>query len=209
MSKQLPTNVFETPLWTKGIQYIAGVDEVGRGCFAGPVVAGAVILPKGFANTIGIDDSKRLSAKRREQLAAIIKEQAICYAVAEVSVSVIDSVGIARATQQAFAQAVTDLQQSPEHIFVDAFLIQSFAEQVQTPLIHGDRKSVSIAAASIIAKVYRDALMEQLHETYPVYDFAVNKGYGTLTHRNALARYGLSPLHRTSFHLQKYVNAEK
>ena len=205
MKRLLPTNVFETELWNKNQLHIAGVDEVGRGCFAGPVVAGAVILPHGFENTCGIDDSKRLSPKKREELAEYIKKIALAYAVAEISVQVINTVGIGKAVQLAFAKAVMNLNTPPDHILVDAFVIQSVSPSVQTPIIHGDRLSVTIAAASIIAKVYRDELMRNLHKEYEVYDFITNKGYGTKTHRLALAQYGLSPLHRTSFNLSKYT----
>lgn len=200
----LPTNQYESRLWLSGLHYIAGVDEVGRGCFAGPVVAAAVILPKDFQNTYGIDDSKRLTPKKREELAIFIKEVALDYSIAEISVPVINAMGIGKATQQAFAKAITSLKKNPDHILMDAFLIQSITPTIQTPIIHGDRISVSIAAASIIAKVYRDKLMETLHEVYKMYDFVTNKGYGTKAHREAIVKHGLSDLHRTSFNLTKY-----
>ncbi len=205
MKKILPTNDYELNFWNNNIEYVAGVDEVGRGCFAGPVVAAAVILPKGFENTCGIDDSKRLSPKRREELSAYIQENAVTYAIAEISVPVINAMGIGKATQLAFSQAIKNLISPPQHILMDAFLIQSIASEVQTPIIHGDRKSVTIAAASIIAKVYRDTLMQELHSICEQYDFMTNKGYGTKAHRLAITQYGLSPYHRTSFNLTKYT----
>lgn len=202
----LPTFEHEMKLWDAGIQHVAGVDEVGRGCFAGPVVAAAVILPRNFTATDEINDSKKLSAKKREKLAAIIKEHAHAFSIAEVSVPVINEVGIGRAAQMAFSKAIATLTTAPEHILIDAFLIKDISPKVQTPIIHGDRLSISIAAASIIAKVYRDALMDRLHESYAAYNFMSNKGYGTKAHREAIGKFGLSDLHRTSFALEKFVH---
>jgi len=207
--KTLPTFEYETNLWQKGITYIAGVDEVGRGCFAGPVVAAAVILPQDFNATDKIDDSKRVSAKTREVLAEIIKKHALAYAIAEVSVPVINEIGIGKATQIAFAKAIQSLSTAPDHILMDAFLIKSLAPQIQTPIIHGDRISISIAAASIIAKVYRDDLMHKLHTKYDAYDFITNKGYGTKAHRQAIMQHGLTDIHRLSFDLTKYLPADQ
>lgn len=203
---QLPTFEHERKLWDAGIQHVAGVDEVGRGCFAGPVVAAAVVLPSHFNATNEINDSKQLSAKKREQLAAIIQKHAIAYSIAEVSVPVINEIGIGKAAQIAFAQAIKDLKTPPDHILIDAFMIKDINPTIQTPIIHGDRLSISIAAASIIAKVYRDALMGKLHEQYINYNFLSNKGYGTKAHREAIAKFGLSDLHRTSFQLEKFLN---
>jgi len=200
-----PTFEFEQQHWNTGLQYIAGVDEVGRGCFAGPVVAAAVILPPGFTATNKINDSKKLSPKVREELAVLIKKYALAYAISEVSVSVINEVGIGKAAQQAFAKAVSALSVAPDHILMDAFLIESVSPLIQTPIIHGDQLSISIAAASIIAKVYRDELMQQVHPKYEVYDFYTNKGYGTKKHREAIRHYGLCDLHRTSFNLSKFT----
>ena len=200
-----PTFEYESKLWVQGLQYIAGVDEVGRGCFAGPVVAAAVILPSDFTATDRINDSKKVAPKLREELAKIIKEYAVAYAIAEVSVSIINQVGIGKAAQQAFLQAVLGLKIAPEHVLVDAFMIDGFHKEKQTPIVYGDGISISIAAASIIAKVYRDALMQQLHPQYEVYDFFTNKGYGTKKHREAIGKYGLCDLHRTSFDLKKFL----
>lgn len=201
----LPTFEHESRFWNQGLHYIAGVDEVGRGCFAGPVVAAAVVLPSNFTASSEINDSKLLSAKKRSELAEIIKKHAVAYSVAEIPVSVINEVGIGKAAQTAFTKAVMDLKHAPQHILVDAFRIVSFDPSMQTPIVHGDRISISIAAASIIAKVYRDELMERLHESYNVYDFITNKGYGTKKHREAIGKYGLCDLHRTSFNLTKFL----
>lgn len=200
-----PTFNEEQLLWNKGLNFVAGVDEVGRGCFAGPVVTAAVILPQGFSSSIPVNDSKKLSAPIRRELAGVIKQQAISFAIAEVSVEVINQHGIGKATQQAFAQAVKNLSKQPDHILIDAFYIDDLPRANQKPIIHGDGISISIAAASIIAKVYRDELMEKLHTQYEHYDFATNKGYGTKKHRDAIGKYGLCDLHRTSFNLNKFL----
>lgn len=211
IAKQKPTFEYESNLWQQGVSYVAGVDEVGRGCFAGPVVAAAVIFPPDFSATDKINDSKKLSSKVRKELAAIIKQHAISYAIAEISVSVINKIGIGNAAQQAFVNAITSLQIKPDHILIDAYMIKALQHEKQTPIIHGDGISISIAAASIIAKVYRDELMEKIHDshaTYKVYDFFTNKGYGTKKHREAIGKYGLCDLHRTSFALEKFLSSE-
>jgi ribonuclease HII len=202
-----PTFEYETIHWNNGLQYVAGVDEVGRGCFAGPVVAGAVILPSNFKATDKINDSKKLSAKLRKKLAEIIKEKALAFSIAEVSVAIINQIGVGKAAQMAFAKAINGLKIQPEHILIDAFLIQTISPKMQTPIVHGDGLSISIAASSIIAKVYRDELMEDLHPQYEAYDFFTNKGYGTKKHRDAISKYGLCDLHRTSFNLSKFVTS--
>lgn len=204
--KTKPTFEYESKLWNAGMQHIAGVDEVGRGCFAGPVVAAAVIMPSNFTATDKINDSKKLSAKVRKELSEIIKAHAIAYTIAEISVPVINEIGVGKAAQMAFAKAIKDLQTEPQHILVDAFYIDAYTKEMQTPIIRGDGISISIAAASIIAKVYRDELMEGLHTQYEAYDFFTNKGYGTKKHREAIGLYGLSDLHRTSFNLSKFLN---
>jgi ribonuclease HII len=203
--KVKPTFDFENELWRQGLSHIAGVDEVGRGCFAGPVVAAAVILPKGFNATDKINDSKQLSPKIRKELASIIQKHAVSFSIAEISVSVINEIGIGKAAQKAFAKAVNTLSLQPEHILIDAFMISELQNMAQTPIVHGDCISISIAAASIIAKVYRDELMEKLHPQYKVYDFSSNKGYGTKKHREAIKKYGFCDLHRTSFDLLKFL----
>lgn len=200
-----PTFEYESALWAKGMQHIAGIDEVGRGCFAGPVVTAAVILSKDFSACGEVDDSKLLSAKKRKVLAEIIKKEALAYAIAEISVGIINEIGIGKATQKAFQKAINNLTIEPHFILIDAFYIENVDRKKQKPIVHGDGISVSIAAASIIAKVYRDELMQQLHPQYAVYDFFTNKGYGTQKHREAIGKYGLCDLHRTSFHLDKFL----
>lgn len=207
---QKPEFAHEQELWNLGYDYVVGIDEVGRGAFAGPVVAAAVIFPKHcvFTDTLltEINDSKCLSAKKREQLTPLIKKAAACFSIAEVPLSVINAVGIGKATQQAFRKAIATLSFQPQFHLIDAFYIEQVDKKLQKPIIHGDRISISIAAASIIAKVYRDQLMAKLHESYPQYNFAVNKGYGTAFHRQQIGKYGLSSVHRTSFDLGKFIN---
>lgn len=195
----------EQILWQKGFKYVAGVDEVGRGCFAGPVVAAAVVLPQDFDINIGVNDSKLITAKKREILSEYIIKNAVSYSIATVSVEVINELGIGSAAQEAFYEAVTGLSISAEYILVDAFYIRKINKNIQKAIVHGDRISVSIAAASIIAKVYRDRLMTEFQSEYPQYDFGTNKGYGTLRHREALKKYGLSNLHRTSFRIGRFL----
>jgi ribonuclease HII len=213
MTMQKAEFVEEQKLWNLGYDYVAGIDEVGRGAFAGPVVAAAIIFPKHCVFTekllYEINDSKCLSAKKREQLAPLIKKAASCFSIAEVSLSVINAVGIGKATQQAFREAIAALTVTPQFHLVDAFYIEKIENSLQKPIIHGDKISISIAAASIIAKVHRDQLMEKLHIQYPQYNFAGNKGYGTKMHRDSLSRFGLSPLHRTSFSLEKFLTKTK
>jgi ribonuclease HII len=177
----------------------AGVDEVGRGPLAGPVVACAVILPAGLVID-GVTDSKRLSAKKRERLSVIIKEQAVSWAIGEASEDEIDEINILRATLKAMSRAVGKLEPRPDELIVDGLFAPEVDERIQvTCLPHGDALHQSVAAASIVAKVYRDRLMDQLHEKYPQYGFDRNKGYGTAEHLNALQRYGPCPIHRRSF----------
>jgi len=201
-----PTFEEEKYLWKQGFTHIAGVDEVGRGCFAGPVVTAAVILPPHFRSPKPVNDSKVLSAAIRRELAQVIKQQAIAFSISEVSVAVINKLGIAKATQQSFREAIKLLTKKPDFILMDAFYIQRLSRKIQKPIIHGDGISISIAAASIIAKVYRDDLMQKLHQTYKQYDFFSNKGYGTKKHQEAIKKYGLTKLHRTSFNLTKFLN---
>ncbi len=202
-----PTFDEEKYLWKQGFNLIAGVDEVGRGCFAGPVVTAAVILPPNFRSLKPVNDSKMLSAPIRRELAEVIKQQAIAFSISEVSVAVINKLGIAKATQQSFREAIKLLTKRPDYILIDAFYIQHLARKNQKPIIHGDGISISIAAASIIAKVYRDELMQKLHQKYKQYDFFTNKGYGTQKHQEAIKKYGLCKLHRTSFNLQKFLSS--
>lgn len=202
---QIPTFKKEQLLWEKGYQHIAGVDEVGRGCFAGPVVSAAVILPSTFSAVHKVRDSKLLTAKARELLAVIIKQEAISFAIAEISVNIINKIGIGKATQKSFRKAIKHLSIPPQFILIDAFYIQGLKKTNQEAIIHGDAICTSIAAASIIAKVFRDELMRKHHLTYEAYDFATNKGYGTKKHQEAIKKYGLCELHRKSFNLSKFT----
>ncbi len=196
----------EQVLWQQGYRLVCGVDEVGRGCFAGPVVTAAVIFKPGTILPPGIADSKLLSAKKRQELSKIIKDMALAWSIAEVDVPIINNLGIGKATQVCFKKAIDGLSVQPDFILIDAFWIEGIERTKQKPLIHGDQISSSIAAASIIAKVHRDQLMEQFDEQYPSYGFAINKGYGTKAHREAIKAQGLCPLHRTSFNLSKFVD---
>ncbi len=196
---------FEKILWNKGITQVCGVDEVGRGCFAGPVVAGAVIFPSNVNFSYDLADSKLLKPKVREELSVKIKEQALCWSIGVIDIEIINKVGIGKASQMAFRKALLLLKNAPEFIFIDAFYIKRQPKRIQLPIIKGDQVCGSIAAASIIAKVYRDDLMNKLSNMYPGYNFGKNKGYGTLDHRKAITKLGLSKLHRKSFDLGKYV----
>jgi ribonuclease HII len=180
-----------------GARTVAGVDEVGVGPLAGPVVAAAVVLPD-CVDLPGLNDSKRLTRVARERLAARISEQAVAVAVGEVSRVDIDRLNIRRASLEAMRRAVDALTVVPDHVLVDARTIPRIA-MPQTALIHGDAIDGSIAAASIVAKVHRDALMRRLHVRYPEYGFARHMGYATAQHLAALSRLGPTPAHRRSF----------
>ncbi len=195
----------EFSLWNSGHQLIAGIDEVGRGCLAGPMVAGAVIFPSNAPLISGLADSKLLTPKKRKELSNIIMEKAVGFGIGEVSSEIIDQRGIVQATQFAFYQAVQNLKQQCDYFLIDAFALKFVDINKQKAVVHGDRISASIAAASIIAKVYRDELMEKLHETFPDYGFEKHKGYGTLFHRQMIKKYGLTSLHRKSFSLDKFL----
>lgn len=178
-------------------EFICGIDEVGRGPLAGPVVAGAVILPKD-CEILYINDSKKLSAKKREELYEVIMEKAVCAKTAVVSPKVIDEINILQATYEAMRQAIANLSIKPELLLNDAVMIPG-VDIKQVPIIKGDAKSISIGAASIMAKVYRDHMMEEYDKVFPGYDFASNKGYGSKEHIEALHRLGPCPIHRCSF----------
>lgn len=179
-----------------GWQRVAGLDEAGRGSLFGPVVAGAVVLnPR--RRIVGLDDSKKLTPDRRRELAERIRQHALAWAVAEIDASRIDAWNIYQASRQAMAAAVSQLYPLPDYLLLDAIEIDLPIEQ--RALIHGDARSVSIAAASILAKVERDRRMEELDQLYPQYGLAQNKGYGTPDHLEALRRHGPSPLHRFSY----------
>ena len=177
--------------------YIAGIDEVGRGPLAGPVVAGVVILPKN-CNILYINDSKKLSEKKREELYDIITKEALAFATAVVSPQRIDEVNILNATYEAMREAIGKLKIKPDILLNDAVNIPG-VDIKQVPIIKGDAKSISIGAASIIAKVTRDRMMVGYDKLYPEYDFASNKGYGSAKHIEALKKHGKCPIHRDSF----------
>ncbi len=177
--------------------YICGIDEVGRGPLAGPVVAGAVILDK-QRDILYLNDSKKLSEAKREELAVIIKEQAIECSIGVIPPSVIDDINILQATYKAMQTAVRNLKHTPDVLLNDAVIIPELSMQ-QVKIIKGDAKSISIAAASILAKVERDHMMMEYDKLYPEYGFAKNKGYGSAEHIAALKKYGPCPIHRSTF----------
>jgi ribonuclease HII len=187
----------ERELWRNGLTRIAGVDEVGVGPLAGPVVAAAVIVPPSMTLR-GVDDSKLLTAALREELAAKIQACAVGVGIGIVDVADIDRLNIYHAALEAMRRAVEALPIPPEHIVVDARQIPNVTVP-QTPLIDGDARCYSVAAASIVAKVTRDRMMRELHELYPQYGFRENMGYGTPRHLAAVEQYGPSPAHRRSF----------
>lgn len=187
---------FERKLRGQGYQHIAGIDEVGRGPLAGPVVAAAVILPENIYLP-GLDDSKKLSEQRREELYTQITEQAIAYQVGIISAEEIDQINIYEATKKAMLACIAGLSTKPDFLLIDAMKLTT--PYPYEAIIKGDAKSISIAAASIVAKVTRDRMMKQLHEQYPLYGFANNMGYGTKEHLAALHEVGITPYHRKSF----------
>lgn len=177
---------------------ICGIDEAGRGPLAGPVVAGACVLPKD-CTILRLNDSKKLSEKCREELFLEIKEKAVAWGVGIVSPAVIDEINILQATYEAMRRAVAELGCQPEVFLNDAVIIPGIDEAKQVKIIKGDAKSVSIAAASILAKVTRDHMMIEYDTLYPEYGFAKHKGYGTKVHIEAIREYGMTPIHRRSF----------
>ena len=177
--------------------YICGIDEAGRGPLAGPVVAGAVVLPKG-KRILYVNDSKKLSEKKRDELFDIIKDEALTYAVGIISPERIDEINILQATYEAMRQAVNKLSVKPDIFLNDAVTIPGI-EGKQVPIIKGDAKSLTIASASILAKVTRDRIMVEYDSMYPEYGFAKHKGYGTKAHIEAIKEYGPCPIHRKTF----------
>lgn len=187
---------YENNLYKEGVTLIAGVDEVGRGPLIGPVVACACILPVNFYHK-DIKDSKKLSEKKREEMYKIIKENAISIGLGIVSEKVIDEVNIYEATKIAMKEAIKNLNITPEHVLIDAMKLE--LNIPSTSIIKGDDKSESIAAASIIAKVTRDHMLDEMDKEYPMYDLKDNKGYGTKKHLEALQTYGPCKYHRVSY----------
>ena len=188
----------ERGLWESGRALVAGVDEVGRGPLAGPVVAAAVILPHGF-DVLGIDDSKKLSPKKREELFEVIKAEALAWSIGQAGPERIDEINILEATKEAMTLAVQGLSLRPDHVLIDGNFTVRALDLPQTAIVKGDANSTSIAAASILAKVTRDRYMEEMDAVYPGYAFASNKGYGTKAHYEGLKALGPTPIHRRSF----------
>ena len=193
---------FEQRAWDEGFSHVCGVDEAGRGPLAGPVCAAAVILPPN-AEIDGLNDSKKLTAKRREALYDVILSQAVAYGIAMVDEKTIDEINILQATFLAMRQAVEQLSVTPELALVDGNREPDFGSIPVKTIIKGDSLSANIAAASILAKVTRDRFMMEQDRIYPQYGFAVHKGYGTQAHYAALRTYGACPIHRKSF-LKKF-----
>lgn len=178
----------------------AGCDEAGRGCLAGPVFAAAVILPEDFQNEL-LNDSKQLNEKQRYELRPIIEREALAWAVGIVDNHEIDKINILRASIEAMHRAVRQLKIRPEHLLIDGNRFYPFEDIPHTTIVKGDGKMMSIAAASILAKTYRDDFMTQIDKEFPVYNWKVNKGYPTKDHRSAIASNGVTPYHRMSFRL--------
>ena len=200
----------ENALWGQGTTYVAGVDEVGRGPLAGPVVAGAVIFPQDIdeSSLIGIRDSKELTASVRERLDVWIHEVALAVGIGRASVREVDVVGIVGATRRAMSRAIGKLQPRPQALLIDALSLPGISLPQQCP-VKGDRVSLSIAAASIVAKVARDKLMREADRRYPGYGFSRNKGYGTREHMGALELQGPCIIHRVSFAPVARVNGRR
>lgn len=188
----------EKDLYSKGFKNICGIDEAGRGPLAGPVVVAGVIMPQD-SMIEGINDSKKVTEKRREKLYDVIKEEAISYSIAVIDHHVIDDINILNATKQGVTEVVDGLDVKPDLIIVDALTHINTRGIPYEPIIKGDAKCYNIAAASILAKVTRDRIMRQWDEIYPQYGFSSHKGYGTAKHIVAIKEYGLCPIHRLTF----------
>ncbi|ASN05743.1 ribonuclease HII [Virgibacillus necropolis] len=188
---------YEHKNYTNGCEYIAGIDEAGRGPLAGPVVAAAVILPRNF-KLLGLDDSKLLNEHKRNEFFTLIKEQAISFGISIVSNQKIDQVNIYEATKIAMRDALSQLDPCPDHVLIDAVPLEHLPCTSES-ITKGDQKSITIAAASVLAKVTRDTIMKKIHKDFPFYDFESNMGYGTKHHMDALKQHGSTPFHRKSF----------
>lgn len=195
----LPTLKEEQKLWRQGFKFVAGIDEVGRGAWAGPVVAAAVVFPQEVKLPKDLRDSKQLSAKKRGELAEEIMPLAQNFAIAEICVTTINRVGIGKATKYAMRKAIRRLKVTPDFHLIDYYTLDYIPKAKQMGIKSGDQLCASIAAASILAKVYRDKLMLKLHEENKDYRFCDNVGYGTPYHREAIKKYGLCKYHRLSF----------
>jgi ribonuclease HII len=201
MKNKFASFTTEQRYWDQNMRYICGIDEVGRGAWAGPVVAAAVIFPPQVNFSEGLADSKQLTATQREILAEQIKATALSWAIGESPSTYVDRRGIVAATQYAMRQALRQLTVQPDFHLIDAFYIRYIPRRLQLPIIKGDATCASIAAASIVAKVYRDQLMCQYGEQteFIHYSFATHKGYGTKKHQEAISTHGLCELHRKTF----------
>jgi ribonuclease HII len=188
------------PAYYQEVLLEAGIDEAGRGCYAGPVFAAAVILPKNFQHPL-LNDSKQLKANDRNLLRAVIEQESIAFAVAHVSEGIIDRINILQATYQAMHQAVGQLSVQPQLLLIDGNRFKPYPNLPHQCFVKGDGRFASIAAASILAKTYRDEWMENLHQEFPQYGWNKNKGYGTAIHRNAIVQHGICPYHRKSFNI--------
>ncbi|MDH5605962.1 MAG: ribonuclease HII [Anaerolineae bacterium] len=198
---EAPNLQFEQALWQSGVAYIAGIDEAGRGCLAGPVTAAAVILPNQpdiEKRLHGVRDSKELNAKSRQKWRRIIPQESLAWGVGFADAQEVDEFGIVPATRLAAMRAIAKLKPPPEYLLIDHISIPG-AGLPETSLVKGDARSLSIAAASVLAKVERDALMVKMEKRHPGYGFANNKGYGTRQHRDAIKALGACPIHRQSF----------
>ncbi|MGB4843047.1 MAG: ribonuclease HII [Ferruginibacter sp.] len=179
----------------------AGLDEAGRGCYAGPVFAAAVILPKDFYHPL-LNDSKQLNEKQRDLLRPIIEKESIAFAVASVDNETIDNINILQASYMAMHLSIGKLKITPEYLLIDGNRFKPYKKLPHECIVKGDGKYASIAAASILAKTWRDEFMQKIHIAFPQYNWAKNKGYGTLAHRNAIEQFGLCSYHRRSFNIQ-------
>lgn len=183
-----------------GFTYETGTDEAGRGCLAGPVTAAAVILPQEFELEL-LNDSKQLSEKTREYLRPLIQEKALCYHITNIGPEIIDEINILNASIKAMQECIVKLNPVPEYIIVDGNRFKAINNIPHSCIIKGDSKYLSIAAASILAKTYRDDYMNMIHEEYPMYNWKKNKGYPTMEHREAIRKYGITKYHRKTFRL--------
>ncbi len=199
--------LFEQSLWNQGYRYVCGVDEVGRGAWAGPVVSAAVVFPPKIKFPQSLFDSKLLLPQKREELSSIIQHLAAYIGIGVIGVSDINRRGIGVASQMSYLQAIKKLPQVPDYFLVDAFYVKYLPKLKQLPIVKGDQISASIAAASIVAKVFRDQIMRELHVSLPRYRFDLHKGYGTKQHQKLITKHGFSEIHRRSFNLDYLVNS--
>ncbi|WP_317368181.1 ribonuclease HII [uncultured Tyzzerella sp.] len=192
---------YEKKAYLEGRKIIAGIDEVGRGPFAGPVVTACVVLPQDF-NVLGINDSKKISEQKRKELFIKIKENALDISINMEDYDIIDSINILEATKKSMLKNIEDLKKRPDYLILDAINLDIDIPYISIP--KADENSISVAAASIIAKVTRDEYMKEMHQNYPQYKFNINKGYGTKEHIEAIKMYGPCPIHRKTF-IKKYI----